>query len=449
MLLLVTILLVVVGTISLVIGYAQSSLLPIYVSIACSVLAAAVLLIFSRMTAKSQQVVTSDSGPSSLDLGRSEPASRPEPIPAMAGAGLSGRSSGDAFAPDEPPSRYSGALDDEQDEGPEDDFPIERYDSRRVGEILPLLAELDVDELDLVREHEERGKGRATVLARIDQLIDQLEAEDSHEAEHRFDAPAAVAPAGDMHDDALDDLHDDAHDDAHDDVPATPAPPAPTLSVAALPEGDDDYFPIEDYDDLRASEVLPLLPELDDDELEMVASRERAGSARSSILHRVDALLKASGGAPGPVDSPQGMAVEPEPELVPAPPALPPEAPVKRARATKATGARSTKAGSAKAVPTKVAAPIVAPAKAPRAPRAKAVAAVTKVPAKRAAAAKAVPAVTTAPPRKAPVKKAPAAKKASTAAPVAKAAPAKRATKASASLSSTPASKTTKKAAKR
>jgi hypothetical protein len=61
---------------------------------------------------------------------------------------------------------------------------------------------------------------------------------------------------------------------------------------------DDLMFPIEDYDDLRVSEILPLLPELYDDELELVAERERGGAARSSILNRIDELL--GGGAPAP-----------------------------------------------------------------------------------------------------------------------------------------------------
>ena len=468
MLLLVTILLVVVGTISLVIGYAQSSLLPIYVSIACSVLAAGVLLIFSRMTAKSQKVDTAG-GPAPLDYGRPEPA-RTEPIPALAGSRYS-TSGSETFAPepeDEGPG-YAGALAVDDEDVREDDFPIERYDSRRVGEILPLLAELDVDELDIVREHEERGKGRATVLARIDQLIDQLEAEDRQEAEHRFDAE--------------DDL------DAAPPVEVAPEPPAPapapssTVSVAALPD-DDDYFPIEDYDDLRASEILPLLPELDDDELGMVRARERSGSARSSILHRIEALLESSPTAAGPLaapPAPEAVVVEPEPEPEP-PPApepepepspvlepepepepvlseVPPAPPAKRPRATRPAKA----AGAGRAAKVSVSPPAAAAAAAAKAPsrtsKAAPKTAATKVtkavkaPAKAAKSAKAplgkaaekVAKVAKAPAKatvKAPAKQAPAT------APR-KAAPVKRAQKGTAGASSTLASKATKRASKR
>jgi hypothetical protein len=390
----VTILLVVVGTISLVIGFVQSSLLPIYISIACSVLAAAVLLIFSRMTAKSQQVVTSDAGPAPLG-GRTARGDRTEPVPAFAGSGLlSDSSPGEAFAAPEP-AYGAGGPDDEDDVVEDDDFPIERYDSRRVGEILPLLAELDVDELDLVREREEQGKSRATVLARIDQLIDQLEAEDRHEAATRLgdgEASAAVAaPAG---------LGGDEPDEADDDEPVpppvvAPAPRTQPVSVAALPD-DDGYFPIEDYDDLRASEILPLLPELDDDELGMVRDRERASAARPSVLRRIDALLAPSGvGAPdADADGAPGLD---EPMPAPVITSEVPSAPAVRKTASK-------RAPAAKKAPAKRAAPEAAPARPRKTARAAAPAPAPVVapPAKRAPAKRAAPA----PPAKAAVKKA-------------------------------------------
>jgi len=471
-LLLVTILLVVVGAISLGIGYVQSSLPPIYLSIACSVVAFGVLLIFARMSASSRKSETSTGGPAPLDFDRPQPADRTQPAPALAGAGPLGRSStGGAFAPEsgddgEPPSRDAAEFHEDEvpeDEVPEDDFPIERYDSRRVGEILPLLAELDVDELDLVREHEERGKGRATVLARIDQLIDQLEAEDRHEAEHRFDSDP--------------DIHADVQADAdveRDMVPAPPLAAPQTVSVAALPDADDDdYFPIEDYDDLRASEILPLLPELEDDELEMVRSREQADMGRSSILHRIEALLEASSAAPpagpAPVPAPEEVAVfEPEPEPEPVVTIAPPSAPAKRARVSKAPAGRSSKvpaatAGSATMVPD-MAPPAKAPARtaknASKPPAAKVTppAKVAKVATAPVKAAKAT--VKAAKVSKAPVSKAPAAKSPASKAPAprrraeiekasAKPVPAKRTQKGAAGATTTPASKATKKASKR
>jgi hypothetical protein len=459
-LLLVTILLVVVGTISLVIGFVQSSLLPIYVSIACSVLAAVVLLIFSRMTAKSQQTVTSGDGPAPLDYGRD----RGAPQPAFTGTGLLEGSSDDddTYQPADrygSSSRYSSVEADpvlaDDDEVVDDDFPIERYDARRVGEILPLLAELDLDELDIVREHEEQGKSRATVLARIDQLIDQLEAEDRQEAATRFDDTEAVPVAA-----GRDEL--DAFDDEPLPAPVASTPPQ-SVTVAALPDEDDGYFPIEDYDDLRASEILPLLPELDDDELEMVQERESSGAARSSILRRIETLLGEPAGAgdggpagfdagPPPIPVPgaeSDTGFEAEAEPLPMPVFAEPP-PAKRAPARKTPAKR---APAATKVVVASSAPPVKKAAAKKATVTKAVAAAPK--ATRKAAPAPAPAV---PVKKAPArggatkatvaKKVPATKTAATtkAAPT-KAAPTKAAAaKATAAKSSTGASKAVKAA---
>ena len=50
------------------------------------------------------------------------------------------------------------------------DFPIASYDSLRVGQILPLLRDLDEAELDEVRQYEAAGKNRSGILDRIDFL---------------------------------------------------------------------------------------------------------------------------------------------------------------------------------------------------------------------------------------------------------------------------------------
>ena len=59
-------------------------------------------------------------------------------------------------------------------------------------------------------------------------------------------------------------------------------------------------FPIADYDELTASEISPLLPELDPDELELVRDRELEGRLRAAILNRIDQLL----GVPAPKRAP-------------------------------------------------------------------------------------------------------------------------------------------------
>ncbi|HUQ39919.1 MAG TPA: hypothetical protein VM030_07160 [Acidimicrobiales bacterium] len=292
MLLLLTIALVLVGAVSLLIGFVQDQLFPIYLSIGCSLVAAIVLLVFSRLsrsrvdTAVRRTTVTED---------------RDRTVVA-----------GD-----------DGAL-----------FPIEDYDDLKVAEIMPLLPELDYDELQEVREREEDGRNRATVLRRIDELSADLGSSRSS----TLAETAAFQPSGDDDDAGDDGLGDDDDDAGFSD--------------------DDDLFPIEDYDDLKVSEILPLLGELEDDELEDVRRRERSGSARATILTRIDALL--GGGAPAP-------------------------APARKAPAKRTTTA-------AKKVPAKKAATAVKKAPAKKAPAKKAAATrkstAKKAPAKKAGAAK-------------------------------------------------------------
>src|SRR5206468_12392211 len=59
-------------------------------------------------------------------------------------------------------------------------------------------------------------------------------------------------------------------------------------------------FPINRYDDLRVTEILPLLATLDADDLKMVREEEAAGKARASILSRIDGLLAREVGAARP-----------------------------------------------------------------------------------------------------------------------------------------------------
>ena len=59
-------------------------------------------------------------------------------------------------------------------------------------------------------------------------------------------------------------------------------------------------FPIHRYDELRVTEILPLLSTLDADDLKMVRKEEAAGKARASILSRIDGLLVRDGGGRQP-----------------------------------------------------------------------------------------------------------------------------------------------------
>ena len=53
---------------------------------------------------------------------------------------------------------------------PVDEFPIADYDSLTVGQILPRLSDLNADELAQVRDREQQGLARGTILDRIERL---------------------------------------------------------------------------------------------------------------------------------------------------------------------------------------------------------------------------------------------------------------------------------------
>ncbi|MBW3536378.1 MAG: hypothetical protein KY395_01230 [Actinobacteria bacterium] len=225
MLLLLTIALVLVGAVALVIGFVNDAMFPIYLSIACSLLAAVVLVVFSRL-------------------------SRARLEPATAGPVV-------AEEPARPLRQRSGA-----------EFPIADYEDRRVAEIVPLLSDLDNDELQMVREREADGRNRTTVIRRIDDLMDERTGvavgarDDADQGEDTLVGSAATF--------GRDEEDEDFEDEEVDE---------------------EDLFPIADYDELSVAEILPVLDELTPDELEEVGDREAEGQNRDAILDRVDALL--------------------------------------------------------------------------------------------------------------------------------------------------------------
>ena len=283
MLLLLTIALVLVGAVALVIGFISGEQAPIFISIACSLLAGAVLFAFSRMSRRQAAPATAG-GPAPLaasdDGAEAEVAEEEEEVEAEAEA-VSDEEVEETVAARERVPVGAGARTSGGGAWSAAEFPIEDYDELLVSEILPLLTELDVDELEQVREREQDGKARATLLRRIEQLQDEAGGGGADEptmaaprVEPRERIGAVATPAAIEEEPDADDDADFADDD------------------------EDLMFPIEDYDDLRVSEILPLLPELYDDELELVAERERGGANRSSVLNRIDELL--GGGAPAP-----------------------------------------------------------------------------------------------------------------------------------------------------
>ena len=160
------------------------------------------------------------------------------------------------------------------------------------------------------------------------------------------------------------------------------------LRAAAVGDEVDDeepYFPIEDYDELSIREIVELLPELDDQELVDVRAHEAGSKKRRAILQAIDARL-----APSTTRRPAKKA-----------------APAKRAAAP---AKKKAVAPVKKAPPAKRAAAPVKRAAAPA--KKKAAAPAKKAPAKKATA---------------PVRKAPASARKAAAPAKKKAAPAKKA----------------------
>ncbi|MGI9603240.1 MAG: hypothetical protein ACR2QE_15235 [Acidimicrobiales bacterium] len=63
------------------------------------------------------------------------------------------------------------------------------------------------------------------------------------------------------------------------------------VTPSSGPRSDTTEVPIDDYDNLTAASIVSALGDLDPDQLRTVASYERAGRNRITVLNRVDQLL--------------------------------------------------------------------------------------------------------------------------------------------------------------
>ncbi len=282
--LLVSFLLVVVATIFLLSGLFLTKDLPlIFVSIGCSALAGLVLVI-------------------AVLRSRPRPVSEAEPV---APTGSVDTISPDAEAvPDVSRGPLgAGARAAEVGRAAGKPFPIPDYDRLEVVEVLPLLGDLDPAELEMVRQREASGRAHPWVLARVDALLEAEagewapadEEEEAEEAEEEASGWAEPEPewAGGGTDWSASDFPLDAGSDvAYDEIEVIRD------------------FPIDRYDELRANEILPLLSELDAEDLKMVREEEAATKARTSVLSRIDVLLAREG--PGvPASRPAKAAPKP------------------------------------------------------------------------------------------------------------------------------------------
>ena len=291
--------LVLLATILLVVGLlSDDGITLIYLSIAASATAAVVLWLAFRRARPADDApaggpapledelpeVVDDTGataapsrpttptpavtPAPAPVAAAQPEPEPEPVPAAAAAD-------EAWADD-----TDWEVDDLQ-------FPIADYDDLSVAEIMPLLPQLYSDELDIVHERERTTKNRSTILARLEKLKEtgtEADAEDEGAevaaTDERTEMPVADDPTQVI--------------EAPTPAPARAPAPAPTPSVSLLDDEDEDdaaFFPIADYDDLSVSQIVPLLSQLELDELEDVKAREQAGANRSTLIAEIDRYL--------------------------------------------------------------------------------------------------------------------------------------------------------------
>lgn len=282
--LLVSFLLVIVATIFLLSGlFLTKDLALIFISIACSALAGIVLVV---------AVMRSRPRPAT------EPAADGGMTPAPANVAA------EAGAATRPAGARSGSA---------REFPIPEYDSLEVVEVLPLLGDLEPSELEMVRQREASGRAHPWILARVDAL---LEAEaDADTSEHTWaPGPMGTSSQGRLIDDDEDEILEVEPDDADWASPRDSS----DWSASDFPlDAGGDYddlslrdFPIDRYDQLRVTEILPLLASLGSEDLKMVREEEAAGKARASILARIDGLLgrDVAPGPPAPAKRPGAKA---------------------------------------------------------------------------------------------------------------------------------------------
>ncbi len=305
---LVSFVLVVVAAITLVIGLLQSGLGIIYVSIGCSVLAGIVLATAVLRGRPEPRVA----GAPSQAGGGAQPAPAPNtwvspdptpaaplpssPAPQPVTAGTSAGALGDGgVALAERDDRTESLDRVESDEfAPDDDFAIHDYDRLRVTEILPMLAELSDDQLEAVDERERSGKNRAMVLNRIEAQKQSRASEAWDVDDVGWDAAAEAAPEPSRPEPSRPEPA--VRSGSESGSRQGPMAQAPAAATAAVGE-----FPIPDFDDLKALEVLGRLPDLTVSELHLVRRREEDGFRRAMVLNRVDRLIEEAPPEPEPV----------------------------------------------------------------------------------------------------------------------------------------------------
>jgi hypothetical protein len=139
---------------------------------------------------------------------------------------------------------------------PSRSLPIPNYDALRANDVLPLLSDLSVDDLRVVRAAEAAGKTRTSILSRIDTLLSRAGvAPGSGPAK----APVKKAPA------------------------KTAAVKGPSKAALSLP--------IANYDGLTVAQITAQLANLSAAELRALRTYERRHKARQGVLMKIENAL--------------------------------------------------------------------------------------------------------------------------------------------------------------
>jgi hypothetical protein len=357
-LVLVSFVLVLAAAVTLVIGLLQTGLTLIWLSIGCSVVAGLVLalaVVRGRPEAKARvepprpvpapspapvrsAAPSYESAGSEVPDWRREAEESPAPAPWRQAAEAEAEPD-EAPAPAPPPRRRYGkpaAAVDLTEEVPavgKADLPIADYDTLRATEIINRLEGLDAAQLEALRAHEAAGKGRTSVIARIDARLESVQAPGWQVEEADWEAPEAEAEAAD---EELEEEEAEPEAEPEMIVEEELVEAVAVQEPEEAEEAEADGFPIANYDKLRVGQILPILRTLDPDELAMVREREEQGQSRVGVLDRIDSLS----GAPKPAKK--------------APPAKKAAAPAKKAPAAKKAApapAKKAPAAAAKMTP--------------------------------------------------------------------------------------------------
>jgi hypothetical protein len=179
----------------------------------------------------------------------------------------------------------------------------------------PLLGGLDPTQLDMTPSWTRQGRRRWEVtdpdFNEADEVLEEQLENEEDEADFEVPVePVAAAGRADEFRWGLDDdeedrqrtavftpaIEDDEFDD-DDDVLDLPELEAEAEAEAeAEPEVSDEDSFFDEYDDLTAAEILPVLRALDLEGLEWVRARERSGAKRVTVLNQVEDLIVQQGG---------------------------------------------------------------------------------------------------------------------------------------------------------